>query len=295
MVWDAGWKFCAVLGIGAQAALAIGEPNNTFATAAVVSGPQLVVDRMDFVTAAPDTTLVVRDANGAAIATDDDSSFFGNGRASALLDQNVNSDGSIRLAVSGAGDLDFDGLNDIALIPHAEAGYFEAYITLYLPSGNVQTEATRTGTLTPGQVLSYQLQNSAWVGSTYDLELSNFFGPPSDVDYWAFHNLTPGLEFSAEVIAGEFDAVLGSFDADGNLLDADDDSGAGSLPRLTGIVPANGVVTLAVSGYADFGFNGTHSESGTYSLQLTVVPEPTAVALLVLAGGLFTARRFRAA
>jgi hypothetical protein len=109
-----------VIGFGAQVALAIGEPNNTFAMAAVVNGPQLVVDRIDFVTEAPDTTLVVLDPSGAATATDDDSSFFGTGRASALLGAPVNSDGSIRLSVSSAGDFDFDGLDDTALTPHGE-------------------------------------------------------------------------------------------------------------------------------------------------------------------------------
>jgi hypothetical protein len=103
----------------------------------------------------------------------------------------------------------------------------------------------------------------------------------SDVDYYSLGGLAPGSAFTAEIVGGPIDSMLGQFDDAGNLVAVDDDSGAGVLSLLTGNVSSNGVLYLAVSAFADFGFNGSHLDRGDYDLRLTVqaVPEPGSIAL----------------
>ncbi len=259
------------------------EPNDQWVHATQLTGASAVSDAIDFTTRGPNTTLGVFRESGELTAIDDDGSFFGNGRASALLEIAVNGDGSLRFKASGSDDLDFDGQSDSSGGPHVEEGYFEAYITVYSPAGLVIAAETRTATLISGGVADFSLAAAEWAGGTADVEFNNFFGPASDVDFWSFVGLPTNARFVAEITAGDFDSALGLFDGAGQLIDADDDSGVGSLSRLTGVVPASGTVSLAVSGYADFGFTGIHSEIGAYTLRITIVPEPAAGALVACA------------
>ncbi|MCP5364228.1 MAG: pre-peptidase C-terminal domain-containing protein [Hyphomicrobiales bacterium] len=103
----------------------------------------------------------------------------------------------------------------------------------------------------------------------------------ADRDYFEISGLPGGTFYEAEVVNHGLDSVLGRFDRQGNLIETDDDSGQGVLSRLAGIVPNDGVLNVAVSGFADFDFNGTddfyggpHGESGAYQLEVRPVLLP---------------------
>jgi len=106
----------------------------------------------------------------------------------------------------------------------------------------------------------------------------------SDIDFLSFVGLTPGEAFGAEITFADFDTTLGWFDEFGNLIASDDDGGVGLLSRLDVIVPVNGILTFAVSGFPNTNFDGTiHSKIGDYQLVLgsvNAVPVPGAVWLL---------------
>lgn len=55
---------------------------------------------------------------------------------------------------------------------------------------------------------------------------------------------------------------------------------------MTGIVPDSGKVTLAVSGYDDYAFNGNHYEFGDYMLTIDAarIPEPSTITIWSLFG-----------
>jgi hypothetical protein len=87
-----------------------------------------------------------------------------------------------------------------------------------------------------------------------------------DVDYFEF-SAVAGTSVVCEVTSGSLDSVLGIFDADnGNLLDTDDDGGAGLLSRLVFPVAADGNFAIAVSTFPDFDFSGDGSSGGRYVL-----------------------------
>ena len=125
-------------------------------------------------------------------------------------------------------------------------------------------------------------------GQTGAYELLLFEGGgPGDVDLYAFTGLPVGQRFLAETSAGATgtspDTVLGQFDNLGNLIQTNDDGGVALFSQLDVTVPASGTLFLGVSGFADFGFTGQHSATGSYALTLQPVPEPTGIVLLALA------------
>ena len=75
------------------------------------------------------------------------------------------------------------------------------------------------------------------------------------------------------------DTILGQYDSLGTLIQTDDDSGVGLLSQLIVTVPANGTLFLGVTGFSDFDLIGRHDDSGSYSLSLQAVPEPTGICL----------------
>ncbi len=111
---------------------------------------------------------------------------------------------------------------------------------------------------------------------TYDLYvyLDTFYA--ADVDFLSFAGLTPGARVRARITSAGFDPVLGLFNAIGDLLAVDDDSAGGLLSQLTATVPGDGTLHLAVSGFADFDFAGTHGQFGDYNVVIESVPLPAA-------------------
>ena len=77
-----------------------------------------------------------------------------------------------------------------------------------------------------------------------------------DVDYFEVRNLRAGKTLIVDLLSGQFDSVLGIFDASGNLLAVDDDGGLGLLSRIELEIPANGTYFIAVSAWDDFDFTG---------------------------------------
>lgn len=98
-----------------------------------------------------------------------------------------------------------------------------------------------------------------------------------DRDFYEFTGVPAGVGFKVEIVDDGLDTVLGRYDAQGDLIDVDDDSGIGALSRLTGLVPESGSLVFAVSGFPDFGFEPgfVHDQSGSY--QLVFRPQGQAV------------------
>ena len=293
------------LSLAAVAALIVGscvsaaEPNEDFfgATLLVPGVTTVSDDVFGSPTPAPDTTLGAFDESGGLIEVDDDSSSFGNGLGSALFGIPVNADGSIELAVSGYSDFDFDGIDDDEGFDHGQEGAYDLFVDVFDASGELLDFFDEFGELFTGSVESFSFGDPTWAGGTFDVEIDNFVDfEPGDVDFYRFTGLEPGLPFVAEITDGDFDTVLGLFDdLTGDLLDEDDDAGDGLLSLIEGVVPASGEVVLAVTGYADFGFFGQHTEFGDYTLTVTTIPEPGAAAMASIAILLATsAARYRA-
>ncbi len=91
-----------------------------------------------------------------------------------------------------------------------------------------------------------------------------------DVDYFRF-NANGDQTLIAEVIGGTLDTVLGVFDEYGNLIELDDDGGAGLLSKAVVGLTVPGEYTLAVSTYPDFDFDGNGSSGGRYVLNVFTV------------------------
>lgn len=241
------------------------EPNEDFGSATVLASGVLLV--ADDLAQAPDTLLGIRSPLGAIIEVDDDGSPAGNDRASGLTGVSTQ-DGSIRFAVTGWEDNDFVG-------SHSESGAYDVFVQTYDSFGSELNLHTRTATLQPGVVDEYLLMDSeAFLGS-YDVWIDNLghFNVHADIDFFTFTGLTPGATFTAKTLdpgSVGLDTYLGWYNADGFLIDSDNDGGSGGLSLLGGTVPADGRVTLAVTGSGDDAFVGDHAIRGAYELSLTL-------------------------
>jgi len=125
-------------------------------------------------------------------------------------------------------------------------------------------------------------------------------GQTGDVDWFTFDAPANSIIVIAiiplDVPLQSPNTILGLFDAGGNLLEFSDDA---SFPNNLGSFIAyetTGADTywFAVSGMGDAAnFNGSHSQTGLYTVKISVVPIPTpgAIALAGLAGLAATRRR----
>jgi hypothetical protein len=247
----------------------------------------------------PDTTLGLFNEFGVKFAEDDNASIIGDRWASGLYRYPINDDGSIHLAVSGAGDFDFDGdIDRGGATAHNQAGDYDLHVDIrdaagvktgesfifesVLASGAVDRFAPDTSSLSP-QAFSFD----AYIDNT-----STVFIPGTDpVDFISFTGLTAGGSFEAEIVTGDFDTLLGWLDASGGVIEFSDDiSHSSSLSKISGVVPDGGELIFAISGFPDGGswdllpFDGKHSETGNYELALTLNPEPAT--MLFLTAGL---------
>lgn len=242
------------------------EPNQTFATATVLAPGVLTV--ADELTPTgqifPDTYLGARNALGQVYLENDDDSELGDGRASQLTDVATNS-GSINFSVTGFGDDNFEG-------SHTEVGQYRVFVEVYDFFGDLNETLTFDRTLAPGVVHNFMDDDADWIGGTYNVVIDNTIGATAgDLDFFKFTGLTPGVQFSTVTAAPGgpgIDTLLGWFDSEGTLIDVDDDDAGDMLSLIEGIVPGDGTLTFAVTGFGDDGFAGFHFESGSYELRL---------------------------
>jgi uncharacterized repeat protein (TIGR01451 family) len=75
-----------------------------------------------------------------------------------------------------------------------------------------------------------------------------------------------------EVVSGDFDSILGLFDASGTLIRTNDDGPSGLLSLLSDVTPDNGTVRIGITGFPDFVFNGGHPETGAYQIVVGPIP-----------------------
>jgi hypothetical protein len=88
----------------------------------------------------------------------------------------------------------------------------------------------------------------------------------NDLDFFKF-KAKAGQILMVETLTGRLDTLVGLFDAAGNLLAIDDDSGDGTLSRLAILAPADGDYIVGVTQWPDFGFTGAGSgQTGRYVL-----------------------------
>ena len=268
----------AAVGLAAGQAVGSFEPNDDFASRAILDPGVTTVS--DTITAGvagsgPDTTLAAFTAGGLLIEVDDDSSPLGDGLASALQQVTVNSDGTIRLKISGYPDMDpMDGNDDDWGTPHLESGPFDLSVTVF-DSGDVQIGSHDvSASLVAGSVYTVGTITGYGGSDYFNAIIDNTPSTLDDVmDFMTFTSLAVGEHFEATVTAGTFDALLGRFDNSGVLIEYDDDGGAGLLSNISGTVPGDGQLHLAVTGYADVLFQGDHAQSGDYTLSVAL-PAP---------------------
>jgi hypothetical protein len=87
-----------------------------------------------------------------------------------------------------------------------------------------------------------------------------------DVDFFTI-DADAGEFVAIELVRGQFDSLLGVFDADtGELLAVDDDGGDGLLSRLIVQVESDTRLAFAVSAFPDFEFVGAGGSGGRYTL-----------------------------
>ena len=92
----------------------------------------------------------------------------------------------------------------------------------------------------------------------------------NDVDFYRFR-AKAGDILAIETVPGlqTMDSVIGLFDADGQLLIADDDGGVGLLSRVLVRVPADGTYAVGVSTFPDLDFSGDGGDFGRYVLNVS--------------------------
>jgi len=171
------------------------------------------------------------------------------------IDTIVPSSGKLALAVTGYPDRNLTGA-------HQKNGNYTLYIDL---THNTAPPASDNNNnfFTPTVVSSSTLTVSGSIWSLTDqTPCPGDFTAAGDVDYYRFGPFTPGYCFQTS-ITSTFDEYLGWFNNQGQLIAEED-------YQVTGIVPADGFVYLAVSGYRDSQFNGNHQKNGNYTLTLRV-------------------------
>ena len=199
-----------------------------------------------------DSAIALLDSSGALVQWDD-----------YKIDTIVPSSGKLEFAITGYPDRNLTGA-------HQKSGNYTLYIDL---THNTSPPASDGNNIffTPTVVSSSTLTVSGSIWSLTDqTPCSGDFVAAGDVDYYRFGPLTPGYCFQTQ-INSTFDEYLGWFNNQGTLIAEED-------YQVTGLVPADGFIYLAVSGYKDSQFNGSHQKNGNYTLSLRVThntPPPT--------------------
>ena len=246
------------------------EPNETFETATVL--PAGVFSVLDALSPgqlfSPDTLLGIRDEGGNITVIDDNNSSLGNGLASGVVGVPTNSNG-ISFSVTGTGDDSFTG-------DHTETGDFDVEIEVVDSMGEFITSFfTGVETLQPGQVKDFTFGGDpSWVGGAYSAHIDNGLTDPSggDVDFFTFTGLPQGASFVAQTFdpSSGINTYLFQYDSMGDVVALDDNGGVDGFSLLSGIVPAGGELTFAVTGFGDTFREGAHQEDGSYELSLMI-------------------------
>jgi hypothetical protein len=272
-------RFLAVflaLGVfGAASRLAnSAEPNETFATSTVLSpGVLMTVDELTpGQVSIPDTLLGIRNMSGQITQTDDNGSLIGSGTASGIVGAPTNMS-SLAFSVTGSGDAQFTGA-------HAQSGQYEVFVDVFSSDGAPVASLNEIRTLQAGLVNSFSFTGTDdWIGGTYDVNIDNLINEPTggDVDFFTFTGLAPGATFRAETSdpMSDLNTFLYWYNAAGAVIGIDDNSGPGSFSRLDGVVPENGQLTFAVTGFGDIVNGmpaGEHTEDGSYQLAILTTP-----------------------
>jgi hypothetical protein len=281
-----------------------------------ITEPETVVSVME-----AGTPITFSSSVGASVNIGDNSANSSLFRAEAQADE------TYQIAVSGSGDKNFNGLNDNTNQPHGQTGHY-ALLAAVVDPNTLGGDFADTD-FTNDERAGADLINIA----AYDaaVAVNNLVsGEIGDVDFFAVY-LNEGDVLTAMTaplgdLSGSFsvpDTLLAIFDAQGNLILVNDDSGdanSGSHPSVLGLDSDNpsgdediygsalhffaqtaGLYYIGVTGYGDNNFVGDHSESGRYALlvgvygQFTppVIPEPASATLLTLAAAALTRRRRR--
>ena len=247
------------------------EPNNDFFESTILApGVLLVADDLEGggSGAFPDTIVGARSQFGDVYAANDDGGPWADAFGSALYGLPVEG-GGISFSVSGLND-------DFFIGDHFESGDFEAVVTVYDFFGDEVDMFSTNGTLVPGLTEEFSFSDFDWFNGSYDVEVNNTIsGGGGDVDFFTFTGLSPGQTYSAETLdpdGFDIDTLLAEFDEFGSQIGFNDDLDEFTRrSRLEVIAPASGEVTLAVTAYDDFNFEGSHGETWTYELELTLV------------------------
>ena len=271
------------------------EPNETFATATILNGGVLTTGLQSFDDGGngiifADTTLAFFTDNtfttfaGGAGNPDDNTGVLGDALSSGLYELNVLPDGSVPLAVGGFIDQDnnnifddqnFDGLSDVDGTPHNQSGELQLILLIWEIGNPTVTVDSRVEeiSLAPGNAESFFLQDNSWIGHQFTALVDNTIDGGNDVDFWRFEDLAPGATFSAEISSStpQQDTFMGWFnDANGTLIQEDDDAGDEFLSKIEGTVPTSGDLVFGVTSFDDFDFIGAHGGSGDYTLTITL-------------------------
>jgi hypothetical protein len=248
------------------------EPNESFAERTIL--PAGVFSVTDSLTAIdydfPNTVLGSINFLGAIDRVNDDGGPYEPEGGSELLVVDMNS-GFIEFSVTGSPDLGFGG-------GHNQTGYFEVIVDAYDIFDEYLTSFSEVRLLEPGVVHDFEFLVEDPFADNYDVYTAPA-GAVGDIDFFTFSGLTAGSTFNVQTIDTDnenIDTYLGWFDSGGLLLDANDDIDPDNeiyQSQLTGIVPAGGQLTFAVTGFGDEDFDGQHDISGAYALELEIEAE----------------------
>ncbi len=217
--------------------------------------------------AGPDTLLGQFDPSGVLLDSNDDGSTIDDdGFGSGLSFARANSDGTVRLKVTGWTDTGFVG-------NHTESG---DYLLEFRTAQTFNTVETVRATLLAGAVDEITFSDPSWNENTrFYADINNIVGR-GDVDFFEFRGLIPNQTYIAETLVDlvadpDADTELLWLDATGQVLPTNLTRGVAGLSRVDVAADGQGVIRLAVTAGQDFDLNGSHLETiAAYELIVTL-------------------------